>query len=107
MNDLSGNRMFLDTDHGELLWIAWIIPLPFSKGKSTIVLRYTSHSTAKIYFQVGGIKIDETELSSSGGEWREIDAGTITFEKEGWLETILNIVSDNVYLTFFTIISNE
>jgi hypothetical protein len=87
-------------------WLKWV-ELPFSKGQSTIMLRYASQSPVKIYFEIGGIKHNEIELPATGGEWKEINAASITFEKKGWYETILNIVSGNADLNYFTIISNE
>lgn len=93
-----------DTEKNE--WLKWV-ELPYRKGKSTILLRYSSHSPATIFFKIGESLFNEIELPTTNGEWKDINIVSTTFEKNGWYETMLQILSGNVDLNYFTIISDE
>lgn len=89
------------TEAGE--WLKWV-ELPYSKGKSTIKIRYASANAAKVSFDIDGKKGAEVSLPATGGEWKEVSAATVEFEEDGWRETVLNIVSGSPDINCFTII---
>lgn len=90
-----------DTEAGE--WLKWV-ELPYSAGKSTIKIRYASKEAAKVSFDIDGRKGAEVSLPATGGDWSEVVAAGVEFEKNGWRETILNIISGSPEINCFTIV---
>ena len=86
-NDVYEGWCVTATESGE--WLKWV-ELPFSAGNSVVKLRYSALSA---------------ELPATGGTWKEIDAATVNFEKKGWREVVLNIISGDADLNYFTIVA--
>ena len=91
-------------------WLSWV-ELPFRAGQSTIKLRYSSRESAdaQVRFTIGGQQCAVVQLPATGGRWVEVDAATVTFEKNGWHEVKLDIVQggSGLSLNNFTIIAAE
>lgn len=89
-------------------WLRWV-ELPFRAGQSTIKLRYASSNATQVRFDIDGVEGAVAELPSTGGAWQEVDAATVTFDKNGWHEVILNVMSgdNNLDLNYFTIVGSE
>ena len=45
------------------------------------------------------------ELPATSGSWKDVDVATVNFEKKGWREVVLNIISGDADLNYFTIIA--
>ena len=90
------------TETGE--WLKWV-ELPFSAGKSVLKLRYAAQSTVKIRFDIDKKEGSVVELPATSGTWKEVAAATVNFDKKGWREVILNIISGDADLNYFTIIA--
>lgn len=101
-NDIHEGWCVTATQPGE--WLKWV-ELPFSAGKSTIKLRYAAQTTAKIRLDINKEEGETVELAATGGSWKDVDIATRNFEKKGWREVVLNIISGDVDLNYFTIIS--
>ncbi len=89
-----------DAEAGESL--RWV-ELPFSAGNTTIKLRYASQAASTIRVDADGVSGKEVQLPSTGGEWKDIDVATLTFEEKGWREVKLNIVSGKAELNYFVL----
>ena len=81
------------------------VELPFSAGNSVVKLRYSALSAVKIRFDIDKKEGSVVELPATGGTWKEIDAATVNFEKKGWREVVLNIISGDADLNYFTIVA--
>jgi len=88
------------TEAGE--WMKWN-ELPFSAGESIIKLRYSAQASVKIRLDINKEQGSTIELPSTGGAWRDADIATINFEKKGWHEVKLNIISGEGDFNFFVI----
>lgn len=102
-NDTWGGWCVTDTEEGE--WLEWM-ELPFSKGQSVIKIRYASNEAAQIRFDIDGVEGQVVELPATGGSWKEVDAAMVTFDNRGWRKVVLNVVSSNADLNYFTILSD-
>lgn len=101
-NDVYEGWCVTATESGE--WLKWV-ELPFSAGNSVVKLRYSALSAVKIRFDIDKKEGSVVELPATGGTWKEIDAATVNFEKKGWREVVLNIISGNADLNYFTIVA--
>lgn len=93
-----------DTEAGE--WLRWV-ELPFRAGESQIELRYASQSGAQVRFDIDGRQGQVMELPSTGGTWATATAATVDFDRQGWREVVLHVVSGQADLNCFTIESRE
>lgn len=100
--DTWGGWCVTDTEAGERL--EWV-ELPFSEGQSVIKLRYAANESVDIRFDINEVEGQVVKLPATGGTWKEMDVTTVTFDAKGWRKVVLNIVSGNVDLNFFTISS--
>lgn len=103
-NDIHEGWCVTATQPGE--WLKWV-ELPFSAGKSTIKLRYAAQTTAKIRLDINKEEGETVELAATGGSWKDVDIATRNFEKKGWHEVVLNIISGDMDLNYFTIVSEQ
>lgn len=101
-NDVYEGWCVTATESGE--WLKWV-ELPFSAGNSVVKLRYSALSAVKIRFDIDKKEGSVVELPATGGTWKEIDAATVNFEKKGWREVVLNIISGDADLNYFTIVA--
>ena len=101
-NDVYEGWCVTATETGE--WLKWV-ELPFSAGKSVLKLRYAAQSTVKIRFDIDKKEGSVVELPATSGTWKEVAAATVNFDKKGWREVILNIISGDADLNYFTIIA--
>ena len=101
-NDVYEGWCVAATESGE--WLKWV-ELPFSAGNSVVKLRYSALSAVKIRFDIDKKEGSVVELPATGGTWKEIDAATVNFEKKGWREVVLNIISGDADLNYFTIVA--
>lgn len=103
-NDIHEGWCVTATQSGE--WLKWV-ELPFSAGKSTIKLRYAAQTTAQIRLDINKEEGETVELAATGGSWKDVDIATRNFEKKGWHEVVLNIISGDMDLNYFTIVSEQ
>lgn len=101
-NDIYEGWCVTATESGE--WLKWV-ELPFSTGKSTIKLRYAAQATVKVRFDINKEEGNVVELPATSGSWKDVDVATVNFEKKGWREVVLNIISGDADLNYFTIIA--
>lgn len=103
-NDIHEGWCVTATQPGE--WLKWV-ELPFSAGKSTIKLRYAAQTTAQIRLDINKEEGETVELAATGGSWKDVDIAIRNFEKKGWHEVVLNIISGDMDLNYFTIVSEQ
>lgn len=101
-DDTWGGWCVTATEAGE--WLKWV-ELPFRAGQSVIKLRYASRSAVKIRFDIDKKEGSVVELPASGGVWKEVEAATVDFDKKGWREVVVNILSGDADLNYFRIVS--
>lgn len=89
------------TEAGE--WMKWV-ELPYSTGNSSIVLRYRSNGVSEVRFDVDGKEGTAMSLPSTDGKWAASAAASVSFDTEGWRETVLNIVSGSPEINCFSIV---
>ena len=101
-NDKFEGWCVTETEAGE--YMKWV-ELPFRDGKSVVKLRYASQVASKICMNIDGKEGESVDLANTGGSWQEAEVAVVNFEKKGWREVVLKIISGNVDLNYFTILS--
>lgn len=101
-DDEFGGWCVIDTEAGESL--EWV-ELPFSKGQSIIKLRYQSEQQAEISFDIDKEVGQSIKLPATNGEWKDMEIMNMTFDSDNWKRVVLNIISGNIKLNYFTITS--
>jgi hypothetical protein len=93
-----------DAEGGE--WLQWK-ELPLRAGRTTFSLRYSSTAAAEVSFKVGATVCPAVKLPSTGGEWKTLDAGSVTLDKQGLHDVTLNVVSGEAEINYFRILAAE
>lgn len=93
-----------DTEAGE--WLRWV-ELPYRAGTSKVVLRYAAQAEVEVRFDIDGQTGTAVKLPSTGGAWRDAEVARVTFEQNGWRETVVQILGGNADLNCFTIVSER
>lgn len=102
--DIFDDWCVTNTESGE--WMKWV-ELPFCTGESVVKLRYSSNSVSKIRLDIGEEHGEVYELKNTNGAWADTEVFKINLEKNGWHQVILNVISGNVDLNYFTILKNN